>query len=562
MANERDATPPMPRGCRAAYATVYVFALAAGAAFSSLYPLPFPDEARTLFFSEHLLAIGFFLSLYDNLLPLYYAFARAASFLPGGLLSLRLLSSVFFLCGVHCARLAILRSRMTRRSKSRCHTLVVYSSFFLAIESWRAAQFSFSFLLIALSWLLLVEANRNPGARAYRLHTAATAAAAYTCEFGMLSLLIQAAVVAASRKRAASPVGVSLRPAILASIPALFILVSGAFKTGSPRAVENISLYLHSWADLASSAAASPSLIVAALAAAFILFAPTWLAARAETADDSQASSPSKSATFILIAAFFIGAAFRFAFFRIESFQNKDNSRYVRNIERLRADCANGTGVIFFDSGAQTDRHVFHYFNKLYDCDGLLYGGKGFPSDSILPESYIRAARPYPFNHLKEYALRKDALSLHNAGGGFSSEKENKPDMEWLFSNYEDVEGVFRLREGFSKDGLLLGLFAVDYADREKAAALIQANDFEPWMLKSYYGAANGGDAKAKLDALALACGSDAACLDAAISKSLLFAASYSDAGRHVSEAVSHSYPGLVPGGAATDNDAGKEREQ
>jgi len=546
----------MTRGLRAAYATVSVFTLATGAAFSSLFSLPFPDEARSLFFSGNFLVIGFFLSLYDNLLPLYYAFARAASFLPGGLMILRLLSSVFFLCGVHCARLAVLRSRMAPRTKSRCHALIVYSSFFLAVESWRAAPFSFSFLLIALSWMLFVEARRDPGARVSRLHTAATAAASYTCEFGILSLLVQTAVVAASGKRSSDSGGVSMRPALLASVPAVLILVSGAFKTGAPRAAGNISLYFQSWADIAASATENPARIVAALATALVLFALTWLAARAENHDgDSRASYQSSkvpSTVFILIAALFIVAAFRFSFFQIESFQNKDNARYVKNIERLRADCSNGTGVVYFDSGSPTYKHVFHYFDELFDCDGLLYGGKTFPSAPILPESYIRAARPYPFNHLKEYALRKNALSLHNAGEGFGPGSKTARDIEWLFSNFEAAAGVFRLRRGFSKDGILLELFAVDYGDSEKAAALIQADDFAPWMLKSYYGA-GGADVKSKLDALARACGDNASCLDAAISKSLLFAASDADSGALVAEAVSLAYPDYSVEGAGKE---------
>ncbi len=556
MTNERDAVPPMARGFRAAYAAVSVFTLAAGAAFSSLFPLPFPDEARSLFFSGNFLVIGFFLSLYDNLLPLYYAFARAASFLPGGLLSLRLLSSVFFLCGVHCARHAVSRSRLSPLAKQNSHALIIYPSLFLALESWRATPFSFSFMLVALSWMLFIEARRNPGTRIFRLHAAATIAAAYSCEAGIISLLVQAAA-AVSGKRSASSSGVSLRPAILASIPAALILVSGAFKTGTPRAAELISLHLQSWARLASSAPGNPALTVAALASALVLFALTLLAARAENPyGDSRASYQSSkvpSNVFILIAALFVAAAFRFSFFQIESIKNKDNARYVKNIERLRVDCSTGNGVVFFDSGAPTDRHVFRYFNNLYDCDGLLYGEKKFPSGSILPESYIRAARPYPFNRLKEYALRKDAISLHYASGGLRPDAKTSPDMAWFFSSFEEDGGVFRLKKGFSKDGVLLGLFAIDYADREKAAALIQADDFEPWMLKSYYGAADGGDAKSKLDALALACGSDAACLDAALSKTLLFAASDADSGALVANAVSQAYPDYAPEGAGKE---------
>ncbi len=550
MANESDSAPRMTRGLRAAYAGVAVLALAAGAAFSALFPLPFPDEARTLFFSGRPLAIGFLLSLYDNLLPLYHAFARSVSLLPGGLPVLRILSSVFFLIGVHCARLAVTRSRMSPRDKQRSHALIIYCSLFLAVESWRAAPFSFSFMLIALSWMMFIEARRNPAPRVFRLRSAAAIAAAYSCEAGIVSFLVQAAA-SASGKRSPDSGGVSMRPALLASVPAVLILVSGAFKTGAIRAAENISLYFQSWANIAASAPENPAQIVAALAISFIVFAAAWLAARPGGKDPSASAQPFP-VVFTLASALFIAAAFRFSFFQIESFQNKDNARYVKNIERLRADCSNGTGVVYFDSGAPADKHVFHYFDELFDCDGLLYGGKAFPSAPILPESYIRAARPYPFNHLKEYALRKDALSLHNAGEGFGPGSKTARDIEWLFSNFEEAAGVFRLRLGFSKDGILLELFAVDYGDSEKAAALIQADDFAPWMLKSYYGA-GGADVKSKLDALARACGDNASCLDAAISKSLLFAASDADSGALVAEAVSLAYPAYAHEGAGKE---------
>jgi len=541
----------MTRGLRAAYAAVAVLALAAGAAFSALYPLPFPDEARTLFFSGRPLAIGFFLSLYDNLLPLYHAFARSASLLPGGLPVLRLLSSVFFLIGVHCARLAVSRSRMSPRDKQRSHALIIYCSLFLAVESWRAAPFSFSFMLIALSWMMFIEARRNPAPRVFRLRSAAAIAAAYSCEAGIVSLLVQAAA-SASGKRSPDSGGVSMRPALLASVPAVLILVSGAFKTGTLRAAENISLYFQSWADIAVSAPENPARIFAALATALVLFALTWLAARPAGKAPSTSAQPFP-VVFTLASALFIAAVFRFSFFQIESFQNKDNARYVKNIERLRADCSNGTGVVYFDSGAPADKHVFHYFDELFDCDGLLYGGKAFPSAPILPESYIRAARPYPFNLLKEYALRKNALSIHNASGSLLPDAKSSPDIAWFFSVYEEDGGVFRLRLGFSKDGILLELFAVDYGDSEKAAALIQADDFAPWMLKSYYGAAGGADVKSKLDALARACGDNASCLDAAISKSLLFAASDADSGALVAEAVSLAYPAYAHEGAGKE---------
>lgn len=542
------------------------------ALFIAIYSPLTAAEAKTIYFSRQYFSITFLLSLFNNEMPLYYLLSHFIFFLPKGLLILRCLSFVCFMASfIYICFLFVFSSSMKRIGENKKYYLILIVMIFLfyLLVLWqissdsfgKAVPSSFNLLLIVCSLVFFIKTYIFGDSSKRNAFILFTVLSFYSSTAGAIVFVLAIIFLISNRflpdelsiKREDIPnLKRDLFRIFIFFIPAFFIYVLGLWKqTGD--------------------------------SAPFFAFCDTSLIGYLDPAIDALFELPIIIPVTIVLCAAALSFAFRtkykksfiitfpllmfFAFAAIigqdvlqRSFEDIDFSNITKNANMnysLERPEFRKAGFIFLNGCTGNDRYLYLNFLRENKLNGLVFPGKnalgsGLNLGSRFPAFGNNNEKDVFIRQVKELFLQSDGVWIFYYCEGTDKckpenyvhylESKNAPESavrsyDWIdkTTRINDSSGnneggyfakYYRLKPGFSRDGILLDLFVNDYVDKDRAAELIQDETFKPEMLRSYFWNDAQGRAEEAAASLVNVCGEDGACRKTALSKIDLFSKS------------------------------------
>lgn len=503
-------------------AAAAVNALLPGSGFNA--PLS-PGEAKTLLFSHNYFTITFLKSLYDNSQPLYYLLAHFVSFIPGGVMPLRIFSFALFLGTIITAFNAF---KVRKGDNGTTHhinatLLLVGPAPLLLQASTKAEPFALAAFLIAASCLYFHSAffekekseTKFVAAMTLALYTSLAAAAFYAA----LLPIARNATSAEGKKHTPA----AFKRIFIYFIPGLIFRLLGSIKNDTfydsvlVRGNSLAAFFLHRAAAEFTALFSPANLAVSTL---IILVIPLFIFFIL----NARYSKPNKRNP-LLIPLIVAGVVFFFATYKATAEKARADAGAAKLISAINSEENKNAGFLFIDNCGGDNRRLFEYeFGRLNNPHLIISPKNMRPRPLNLGPSFRDfEAKPGGASYMadiKELFLESDKVLLFSdnckpAQGikkdfiNWSANITNKTQAgKNKYFNIEKLE----LKNSYSKDGILLDLFVNDCSETEKAARLIQDATFTPLMLEGYFHTRDAKRVRAAEKKLLSACGNDIKC--------------------------------------------------